>query len=55
MGKYCPVCGGTSGAAKFCYKDGTKLVDRVKCECENELHPVDVFCPECGKKVEKDG
>ena len=34
----------------FCYKCGTKLVDKTKCECGYELCKADAYCPICGKQ-----
>jgi len=55
MSKMCPKCGTTLAIAgqAFCYKDGTRLIERPTCTCGNELHPADKYCPVCGKQVEK--
>jgi uncharacterized OB-fold protein len=51
MEKRCPKCNRTtSGEAKFCYKDGTPLVESsMTCECGNILFEVDDYCDQCGK------
>ena len=49
----CPACKDTSHGKddKFCYRDGTRLVDdEVKCACGNTLRDYDKFCGKCGKR-----
>lgn len=51
--KYCPKCN-LSRTGKFCFVCGAELEDYPKCTCGYELHPADVYCPNCGKRIHKD-
>jgi predicted amidophosphoribosyltransferase len=53
--KVCPKCGNTlaSETDKYCYKDGTEMVETPPCECGRELSRLDAYCPQCGKKLPK--
>lgn len=46
----CPKCKSINFVAgdKFCYKDGTPLVDEIPCECGRRLIREFKFCPSCG-------
>ncbi len=62
--KFCNLCGGKIEAkivcpscdyeneenSKFCSSCGVNLVKLI-CECGNELHQIDRFCNNCGKKA----
>lgn len=57
--KMCPECRfmDTDPRNNYCYKDGAKLITPAECDgCTRLLHPVDKFCPACGRSttLEKD-
>jgi hypothetical protein len=56
--RQCPACGNSpiqSSPAKFCYRDGSRLVGKTaKCECGNYIDPRhDKFCEQCGVAASK--
>jgi len=55
MRKICPKCSETTmeEEVQFCYMDGEKLVASEVCSCGRGLHPIDNYCPKCGKEVAK--
>jgi len=51
MSKTCPKCGNTSPNYDYCYRDGHKLVDILKCsKCQTEVWPYASYCKKCGTK-----
>lgn len=52
MSKICPSCKNANNldSDKFCYRDGTHLIQNTPCECGRPLIPQFKFCPKCGKK-----
>jgi hypothetical protein len=51
--RQCPKCGNSpvsADLAKFCYRDGSRLVAKVaKCQCGNYIDfRHDTFCDQCG-------
>lgn len=51
--KHCPKCGKDRIApANFCFKDGSELVEILRCSCGGSLTTHNVYCDQCGKKVE---
>ena len=53
--KMCPRCkkAHADPQDKFCYECGTLLMASPKCSCGRELLPSNVYCPTCGKEVER--
>lgn len=54
----CPKCGrpGYADDDRYCYADGTALVETTKCgACGRNLDPMDEFCPRCGVKLREKG
>ena len=49
----CPKCCKTTVTkANFCYEDGMRLSEGKKCSCGEYLTTYDIYCSNCGKKVE---
>lgn len=52
--KICPMCKGTNNYGenvKYCYRDGSQLIETPTHKCGHVLSPIDKFCPQCGEKV----
>ena len=52
--KVCPKCKSTNCIEedRFCYKDGTELVEMARCGCGREISEgIDIYCSKCGVKV----
>ena len=53
----CPICERPAYGMtdKFCYKDGSKLVEvNFNHFCGREINEGDFYCPQCGYKIERD-
>ena len=37
--------------ATFCWQCGAKLTESKECGCGWPVHPIDTFCPGCGKQL----
>lgn len=55
--KVCPTCKRTNVVEddNFCYRDGTPLVEQLKCRCGREINQeTDLYCSHCGRNLRED-
>jgi len=38
---------------KFCFRCGTPLTERERCKCHRDLLAFYIYCPQCGKIIER--